>query len=169
MAASLELIDYLDGQIDRVEGELRAEIAGQTRYARAVELLQTVPGIGPVLAVTIASELGDITRFATAKQLIGYTGLCPRVYQSGQRDRRGPLAKNGPKYLRWALIEAAVHAANHPRYQHHYQATKTRLGTQRGPQVARVDLARRLAEAIWWMLTTNTPFSPAGAPADLAA
>jgi transposase len=169
VAASLQLIDHLDAQIDQVEAELRAEIAGQTRYARAVQLLQSVPGIGPVLAVTIASELGEITRFATAKQLVGYTGLCPRVYQSGQRDRRGPLTKNGPKYLRWALIEAAVHAASHPLYREHYQATKQRLGKQRGPKVARVDVARRLAEAIWWMLTTDSPFSPAGASADLAA
>jgi len=169
VAASLELIDHLDAQIDRVEADLRAQIGEETRYARAVELLQSAPGIGPVLAVTIASELGEISRFPTAKHLVGYTGLCPRVWQSGQRDRRGPLTKNGPKYLRWALIEAAVHAASHPLYRDRYQATKTRLGKQRGPQVARVDLARRLAEAIWWMLTTDTPFSPAGASVDLAA
>ena len=165
----MQLIDHLDGMIDQVEAELRTEINGQSRYARTVELLQSVPGIGPVLAVTIASELGDITRFPTAKQLVGYTGLCPRVHQSAGRDRRGPLAKNGPKYLRWALIEAAVHAASHPLYREHYQATKARLGKQRGPQVARVDLARRLAETIWWMLTTNKPFAPAGADSALAA
>ena len=48
----------------------------------------------------------------------------PQVYQSGSRDHRGPLAKNGPKYLRWALIEAATHAARHPLYRDHYQRTK---------------------------------------------
>ena len=53
------------------------------------------PGVGHVLAYTIASEIGDIGRFSSPKKLTGYTGLCPRVYQSGERDVRGPLAKNG--------------------------------------------------------------------------
>ena len=79
---------------------------------RYVPLLMTAPGIGWVLGYTIASEIGEIARFASPKKLVGYTGLCPRVYQSGDSDdRRGPLAKNGPEYLRWALIEAATHAA----------------------------------------------------------
>jgi transposase len=81
---------------------------------RYVPLLMTTPGVGWVLGYTIAAEIGDITRFASPTKLAGYTGLCPRVYQSGGKDHRGPLAKNGPKYLRWALIEAAVHAARHP-------------------------------------------------------
>uniref|UniRef100_UPI0012FFF240 transposase n=1 Tax=Geodermatophilus chilensis TaxID=2035835 RepID=UPI0012FFF240 len=93
----------------------------------------------------------------------GYTGLCPTVDQSGGHDWRGELAKNGPKYLRWALIEAATHAARHPVYRDRYQRTKTRLDKQRGAKVARVDIARKLAEAIWHMLTTTKPFAPAGA------
>jgi transposase len=66
----------------------------------------------------------------------GYTGLCPRVYQSGESDRRGPLAKQEPKYLRWALVEAAVHASTHPAYRDRYRRTKARLGKQRGAKVA---------------------------------
>jgi transposase len=112
-----------------------------------VPLLMTAPGIAWVLGYTIAAEVGDIGRFPSPKKLCGYTGLCPRVYQSGDRDHRGPLAKNGPKYLRWALIEAATHAARHPCYRDHYQATRRRLGKQRGPKVARVEVARKLAEA----------------------
>jgi transposase len=122
----------------------------------------TVPGVGWVLAYTIASEIGDIARFASPKKLTGYTGLCPLVRQSGNRDVRGPLAKNGPRYLRWALIEAATHAARHPAYRLRYERTKQRLGRQRGAKVARVELARRLAEAIWHVLTKHEPFAPAG-------
>jgi transposase len=48
-----------------------------------------------VLGYTIAAEIGDIDRFQSPRKLAGYTGLCPRVYQSGSSDRRGPLAKNG--------------------------------------------------------------------------
>ena len=165
VAASLQLIDELDRQITTCEAELR-RLGADHHY---VPLLMTVPGIGWVLAYTIAAEIGDIARFPAPRQLVGYTGLCPRVYQSGNSDRRGPLAKNGPRYLRWALIEATAHASKHPLYRDRYQRTKTRLGKQRGGKVAQVDLARRLADAIWHMLTRDQPFAPAGATDPLAA
>ena len=76
----------------------------------------TIPGIAWVLGYTIAAEIGDIARFPSPRKLIGYTGLCPRVYQSGEPDRRGPLRKNGPDYLRWALIEAAHTPPAQPAY-----------------------------------------------------
>jgi transposase len=163
--ASLFLIDELEREIDGIERELR-RLGAQHRY---VPLLCTVPGIGWVLAYTIAAEIGDIGRFASPRKLSGYSGLCPRVYQSGESDRRGPLSKQGPKYLRWALIEATTHACKHPHYRERYQRTKSRLGKQRGAKVAQVDLARRLSEAIWHMLTRNQPFAPAGATDPLAA
>jgi transposase len=156
LATSLRFVDDLDREIDACAADLRAQGADHPY----VSLLQTAPGIAWVLGYTIASEIGDITRFAGPKKLTGYTGLCPFVRQSGQRDDRGPLAKNGPKYLRWALIEAATHAARHPVYQERYERTKQRLGKQRGAKVARVDIARELSTAIWHMLTKNQPFAP---------
>ena len=156
-AAAVALIDDLDAQVHGCEQELRRLGADHA----CVPLLMTAPGIAWVLGYTIAAELGDIGRFASPKKLVGYTGLCPRVSQSGRRDQRGPLANNGPTYLRWALIEAATHAAHHPVYRDHYQRTKQRLGRQRGPAVARVEVARKLAEAIWHMLTNQVPFAPA--------
>jgi transposase len=165
LAASLRLIDELEREIDALERELR-RLGAEHRY---VPLLLSVPGIAWVLAYTIAAEIGDIGRFRSPAKLTGYSGLCPRVYQSGDCDRRGPLTKQGPKYLRWALIEATTHACKHPLYRERYQRTKKRLGKQRGPKVAQVDLARRLAESIWHMLTRNRPFAPAGAAPTMAA
>jgi len=165
LATSLRMVDELDRRIDACEAELRALGADHP----SIPLLLTVPGVGWVLAYTIASEIGDIGRFASAKKLTGYTGLCPLVRQSGNRDVRGPLAKNGPKYLRWALIEAATHAARDAHYRERYERTKQRLGRQRGPKVARVDIARQLAEAIWHVLTKNEPFAPAGSTIVLVA
>jgi transposase len=120
---SLHLIDELDLQIAELCTELRHSAADH----RYVPLLLTVPGIGWVLAYTIAAEIADITRFASATKLQGYTGLCPRVVQSGDKDRRGPLTKHGPRYLRWALLEATMHALRHPAYADRYQRTKRRL------------------------------------------
>jgi transposase len=157
--ASLALIEDLERQIDQLNRELRASGADH----RYVPLLLTVPGIGWVLAFTIAAEIGEIDRFATPKKLVGYTGLCPKVNQSGDRDRRGPLSKHGPRYLRWALLEATMHALRHPAYSERYQRNKQRLGRQRGARVAQIDIARRLTEAIWHMLTTNQPFNPTAA------
>jgi Transposase IS116/IS110/IS902 family len=108
----------------------------------------SAPGIGWVLAFTIAAEIGEIERFASPEKLTGYTGLCPRVIQSGDSDRRGPLSRHGPRYLRWALLEATMHALKHPAYAERHRRNKRRLGKQRGAQVARVEIARRLAVAI---------------------
>lgn len=126
VTAAVGLIDDLTAEISACERDLR-RLGADHPY---IPLLRTVPGIGWVLAYTIAAELGDIHRFPTPKKLVGYTGLCPRVCQSGEHDRRGSITKNGPKSLRWALIEAVVHVAKHPRYRERYQRTRTPPGPQ---------------------------------------
>jgi transposase len=163
--ASLALIDVLGAQIDACERELRT-LGAEHRY---VPLLLTCPGIAWILAYTIASEIGDIARFASPRKLVGYSGLCPRVEQSGEQDRRGPLVKNGPNYLRWALVEAAHSATRHPAYSPVLERKRAQLGTRRGTKIAAIEVGRKLAEAIWHMLTRDQPFTPAGAKGPLAA
>jgi transposase len=90
--ASLRLIDQLDADIDASEREPHA-LGADHPY---VPLLRSVPGIDWVLADTIAAEIGAIERFPSPEKLAGYSGLCPRVHQSGDSDRRGPLSKQGP-------------------------------------------------------------------------
>jgi transposase len=165
VAASLALIDDLEGQIEDANRRLK-ESHAEHPY---IPLLMSAPGIGWVLAFTIAAEIGEIGRFASPAKLTGYTGLCPKVVQSGDSDRRGPLSRHGPAYLRWALIEATMHALRHPAYSERYQRTKRRLGRQRGAKVAQIEIARRLAHAIWHMLTRNEEFAPRGAAFRLAA
>jgi transposase len=131
--ASLQLIDDLELQIARLTVELKRERADHGY----IPLLVTAPGFGCINAYTVASEIGDIERFASPAKLCGYTGLCPRVYQSGATDRRGPLSKQGSRYLRWALFEAALHACNHLVYGERYQRTKQRLGRQPDPRSPR--------------------------------
>ena len=163
-------------RLDRADRRDRTQISEINRRLKEghaehpyVPLLLTVPGIGWVLAFTIAAEIGEIERFSSPEKLTGYTGLCPRVNQSGEKDRRGPLTKHGPTYLRWALLEATMHALRHPAYAERYQRTKHRLGKQRGAKVAQVDIARRLSHAIWHMLSRKEKFAPRGAAFRLAA
>ena len=165
VTASVELIDDLERQIDVVNRKLREGHADHPY----IPLLMSVPGIRWVLAFTIAGEIGEIERFSSPQKLAGYTGLCPRVNQSGESDRRGPLTKHGPRYLRWALLEATMHALKHPAYSERYQRNKRRLGKQRGAKVAQIDIARRLAHAIWHMLSRKQKFAPRGAAFRLAA
>jgi transposase len=165
LAASLQLIDQLDEQVASCERELRRLGADH----RDIPLLRTCPGIDWVLAFTIASEIGDIARFPSPRKLVGSSGLTPKVEQSGERDRRGPLRKNGPNYLRWALVEAAHTAYRHPHYRAVLERKRAQLGRKRGTKIAAIDVGRRLAEAIWHMLTHDRPFAPAGATASLAA
>jgi len=150
ITACIELIDDLEQQISEINRRLKD---GHAEHPY-VPLLLTVPGI---------------ERFSSPEKLTGYTGLCPRVNQSGEKDRRGPLTKHGPTYLRWALLEATMHALRHPAYSERYQRTKRRLGKQRGAKVAQVDLARRLSHAIWHMLSRKEKFAPRGAANRLAA
>ena len=160
VTAALELIDDLERQISEVNRRLKAGHADHPY----IPLLLSAPGVGWLLAFTIAAEIGDIERFPSPEKLAGYTGLCPR-----DKDRRGPLTKHGPTYLRWALLEATMHALKHPAYSERYQRNKKRLGKQRGAKVAQIDIARRLAHAIWHMLTRNEEFAPRGAAFRLAA
>ena len=165
VSASVVLIDDLEDQIAEINRRLKAGHADHPY----IPLLMSAPGIGWVLAFTIAAEIGEISRFASPAKLAGYTGLCPRVVQSGDSDRRGPLTKHGPRYLRWALLEATMHALKHPAYAERYQRNKRRLGKQRGAKVAQIEIARRLCHAIWHMLSRQQRFAPRGAALRLAA
>lgn len=167
VAVTLGVIDQLDEEISACQHRFCAQ--GYDHPDR--ELLETLPGVGKILGYTIACEIGDITRFPTPQNLIGYTGLCPKVSQSGQNDHRGPLKKNGPKWLRWALIEAAHVNGRNPKSPYYplYQAHRKRLGAQRGPAVAAIIVARNLAEAAWYMLTRRQAYRPQGANRGLAA
>jgi transposase len=132
-----------------------------------VPLLMTAPGIAWVLAFTIAAEIGDITRFSSPRKLCGYTGLCPRVNQSGDKDRRGPLTKQGPALpaLGDARSDHARAAAS--RLRRALPADQGPARQAAGREVAQIDVARRLTEAVSHMLTFNQPFAPAAGGATL--
>ena len=158
-SASLLLIDQLDEQIQGLERQLRL-LGAQHRY---IPLLMTCPGIGWVLGFTIAAEIGDIARFPSLRKLAGYSGLCPRVNQSGARDRRGPLSKHGPRYLRWALVEAATTACRHPAYRARYQRTKPAWANNAAPKSPRSSSPARSPRPSGTCSPTTNP-SPRQAP-----
>ena len=108
--------------------------------------LQQIVGIGPVLAVMIRAEIGDIRRFPTPPHLASYAGLVPRVDNSATRVRYGRITRRGSPWLRWALVEAAIQG---PRRTDQIGRWGRRLALQKGALKARVALARALCEEIY--------------------
>ncbi len=136
------LLPTLDAQVRRLDAEL------VTRWGRdpRVQRLTTIPGIGPFIAIVLVLELGDIHRFANAKRVASYIGLTPRVRGSAGRVRAGHITKEGNRLLRWVLVLAATQAVRRPGpLRAWFHAVKKR----RGKKVARVALARRLAEIVF--------------------
>jgi transposase len=117
-------------------------VAAQDPIATALHQLR---GIGPVLALTIRAEIGDIRRFATPGQLASYAGLVPSVDASARRYRTGRITRRGSPWLRWALVEAAVHGTRRPDRVGRWGRG---LAMRKGVLKARVALARVLAEEI---------------------
>jgi transposase len=107
--------------------------------------LATLTGIGPVLALTIRAEVGDIARFTGGPALASYAGLVPRVERSADRAYHGRITKQGSPWLRWALVSAAMHAMKRPDATGRWAR---RLAVRKGVYKARVALARVLCDDI---------------------
>jgi transposase len=151
----LGVIDDLDRQLAPLDRELRPVARADER----VQLLMTIPGIGELLGLTLASEIGDISRFPSAGKLVGYSGLSPTIKQSGQSSRTGRLSKAGPSTLRWAAVEAAQQAwrPNNP-WHSLYTNVKQRHGKSNPAKAA---VARKVLIAAWHVLARQQPFKPA--------
>jgi transposase len=145
VASYLRLIALLEGELKPLETELR-RFASHDRRCRA---LQTIFGIGPILACHLLAELGQASRFRRARQVVRHMGLDPVVDESGEARRRGRLSKVGSPQLRWALVEAAKNAHRERSPERRlYMATKTRAGGQR----ATLTVARKLGKRAYHVL-----------------
>jgi transposase len=143
----LAVMAMLQEQVELLESELRRFARGDSR-CRALE---TIFGVGPILACHLLAEIGDARRFQRARQLVRASGLDPAVIESADSKRRGRLAKQGSRHLRWALVEAAQHAHRHgsPDQQLYADAVK-RCGRGR----ARLTVARKIGRRAYHVLTS---------------
>ena len=143
------------------------------RPTPTIQLLLTLPGVGLMLAVVIALEIGSVARFATAEKLAAYAGTTPRVHASGGKTRFGPSRLDVNRYLKWAFVEAAnaicLNRRRVPR--RHVSRLYQRVARRKGHQKAIGAVARHLAEATYWILAkqksyrepkaaTVSPFEP---------
>ncbi|HEX7798015.1 MAG TPA: IS110 family transposase [Vicinamibacterales bacterium] len=110
------------------------------------QALDRLPGFGPVFSVTVRAEVGTIARFPDGPHLASYAGLVPRVERSGGRQWSGRITKTGSPWLRWTLIEAAIHQF---RRQDDFGQWARRLAVRKGILKARVAVARALCAEIF--------------------
>ena len=115
-------------------------------------LLQTIPGVGKISAFLLLAEIGPIERFASAERLCSYAGLVPSLHQSGQSLYQGSITKQGNKFMRWVMVEAAHRALRcDPALSSFYQRIERKMGSSK----AAVAVARKLLTYVWQVLTKN--------------
>jgi transposase len=152
----LAVIDFLDARLEPLDQELKPFAHADPRAV----LLDTIPGVAELLALTIAVEIGDISRFRGPEQLVSYGRLAPRVRQSGQgRPHSGPLTKSGSRLLGWAAVEAAQQAWRESNPWHQLYLDVGRRS--RHTNSAKAAVARKILIAAWQMLSRTEPFRPA--------
>lgn len=161
----LAMIGHFDQQITQLEKELQRQ--AKALAARDYALLQTVPGIGEHLGLTLLCEIGDIARFPTVKDFLSYSRLVKGTVASAGKIKGLRGAKLGNPYLRWAFGEAAVIAKRDPTVIGPLaQRLEARLGGNKFK--ANTVLAIKLARAVYYMLKSKTVFDPERLVAALA-
>jgi len=145
-------LDHVVAQIAAVDAELRC-LSTSELWAEQVPYLVQLPGIALLSAMTILGAVGDITRFATAKKLVGYAGLGAGVHDSGKTHRDKAITKQGRRELRYVMIEAARAAVqSHPYWKDEFAQLERRIGEAK----AIVAIARKLLMAVWHVLLAKS-------------
>jgi transposase len=151
--AGLRQLDFFGEELARID----RLVAEEARGDEDVHRLLTIPGVDVTTAVTLIAAIGDVSRFPSSRQLVGYLGLHPRVRQSGSEPaRHGRLSKEGPAAARHVLVEAAWMAARSPGP---LRAFAARVAARRGRQVAAVAVARKLCVLCWCLLTRGEDYA----------
>jgi transposase len=143
--ADLDAVEFAQKQVKSAE-EALGELAAKDER---VPLLVQLPGCGLLNAITILAAVGTVSRFESAKKLVGYAGLGTRVHASGMTHHNGRITKAGRKDLRSAVVSMANTAAeHHPFWKKEFERISPRLGRSK----AIVAIARRLLVAVWHVL-----------------
>jgi transposase len=152
----LAQLDTLSEQIRQFEKRLEELV----EVTPEMQLLETMPGVGVILAATIALEIGDIQRFLSAERLASYSGTTPRVHSSGDRTRYGRTRPDVNRYLKWAFAEAANSVAVNYRRgpERHVSQLYARLRVRKGHAKAVGAVARHLAEAAFHVLSRQQAY-----------
>jgi transposase len=157
------LLEQLDQTQEKIHA-IEAKMKGLFKETEQHKLLETIPGIGFILAVVILQEVGDIRRFGSAERFASYCGLTPRVHASGGKVRYGRLRPDTNHYLKWAFSEAGNSVAvNRERFPaRHVSQLYNRIRGRKDHAKAVGAVGRHLAEATYWILTKGQAYRDRG-------
>ena len=145
LSGYLDLIEEISKKIK----DLESQIDKRSLEDREIEILRSIPGIGNFTTFLLKTEIDDISRFASKGKLSSYAGLIPSTHGSGERLYHGRIVKQGNKFLRWALTEAAQTSIRCSEYfRYHYSKVRSR----KNANSATIAVARRMLEVIYVML-----------------
>jgi len=147
----LKLLSHLDAQIGELD-EAVSRAADQHPQAR---LLMTQPGIGPITSLAFVLTIGEVSRFPHSGQVASYVGLIPREHSSGGKQRLGAITKQGNRFLRQLLVEAAQTTC---RLDEGFRKQYAARCHHKPKGVAKVAAARRLTVRLYWMLKQNVGY-----------
>ena len=159
--AGRRAMDGYLGCMEKVDAELKTATKSlldegkRERWARPTAWIRTIPGVGPITALTILAELGEHARFRGRAAVANYAGLVPIVRDSNDKHGRGGITHRGSAHLRAVLVEAAWMAVGRaPQYADLFG----RVANRRGKQVAITAVARRILEDAWTLWRKGEPF-----------
>jgi transposase len=146
MRSLRELLVHVEREITKVDAQLHHRLKSDPGYRALVRL----PGVGKVLASVFVAEIGDISRFESAKKLCSWAGLTPKHKESDETVRRGAITKQGSRLVRWAAIEAVGNYR--AKGNETLRADYRRIAERRGKYKARVAVARKLVTLVFYAL-----------------
>ncbi len=151
VTCSVHIIEALDEEIKKIEKRVKNKI----KLSEPYQLLQTVSGIGEILAMVIMLEAGDMSRFKSVGNFSSYCRCVNSVRFSNGKKKGGGNRKNGNKYLAWAFVEAANFAI---RYEPVIRSFYQRKAARSMIVLARMAVAHKLARASYYVLRDQVPF-----------
>jgi transposase len=147
----LRVMEVINQEIS-ISNDMVKEVFEQDEDAK---LLATIPGIGITLATLISTEIDGVERFRSPSKLCSYAGLVPSTHSSGGKTYHGKITAEGNRWLRWALVEAAVPAS------YADAEIKERLDAfrkKKGANVAKTAVARWLLKVVYHVLKERRPY-----------
>jgi len=138
------LVDAITSERRALDAELRRELRDDPGY----QAVQTIEGVGPLIAAVFVAEIGDVTRFPSPSQLCSWAGLTPKHRESDTKVVRGKITKQGSRLVRWAAIEAISKQRGGAKLRADFNA----IAARRGKQKANVAVARKLLTLVYYGL-----------------
>ena len=143
-----DLLEIYDRELAMVEREIARELKDDPGY----HAIQALHGIGPITAAVLVAEIGDVSRFASARHLCSWAGMTPSLRESDTTTKRGRITKQGSTIVRWAVVESVARYHGGDPIEPTFRRIAERRGGRTGVKIAKVAAARKLLTLVYYGL-----------------